>query len=150
MVIFAFSHQPAPVSKGISSSATEIVIETIQLMDPEREVHVHVLHSLVRKYAPLFLYSVLGMFFIHALRIGSALHWRHIWITLLFGAVYAISDEMHQLFVPGRGAQIQDVFIDLTGAVLGIILYGLCSKLTKLYRRDDRSYDTCVSGEGNL
>lgn len=107
-------------------------METIQLMNPEREVHVHVLHSLVRKYAHLFLYTVLGMLFLHALRIGSALHWQHIRITLLFGAVYAISDEVHQLFVPGRGAQLQDVVIDLAGVVLGIVIYGAGLKVWKV------------------
>lgn len=29
---------------------------------------------------------------------------------------YAISDEVHQLFVPGRGRQVKDVIIDSAGA----------------------------------
>lgn len=37
--------------------------------------------------------------------------------------VYAVSDEIHQLFVPGRGAQVKDVMIDSTGAFAGIIIY---------------------------
>ncbi len=41
-------------------------------------------------------------------------------ITLL----YAISDEFHQSFVPGRYAEVYDVFADGMGAVLSqIILY---------------------------
>lgn len=128
-VIFAFSHQPAPVSKGISTTTTEIVIETIQLVNPEREYQVYELHTIVRKYAHLFLYTVLGMLFLHSLRIGTSLRWRHVWITLFFCTVYAISDEVHQLFVAGRGAEIRDVFIDAIGVVLGIALYGLGLKL---------------------
>lgn len=34
--------------------------------------------------------------------------------------IYTISDEIHQLFVLGRGGQIKDVIIDSSGAVVGI------------------------------
>ena len=36
--------------------------------------------------------------------------------------IYAISDEIHQLFVPGRAGQVRDVLIDSAGSFLGIIL----------------------------
>ena len=34
--------------------------------------------------------------------------------------LYAISDEVHQLFVPGRGGQVKDIVIDSAGAIVGI------------------------------
>ena len=34
----------------------------------------------------------------------------------------ARSDEFHQLFVPGRGAQVKDVLIDTAGAIVGIFV----------------------------
>jgi VanZ family protein len=43
------------------------------------------------------------------------------WMILIC-VLYAISDEIHQSFVPGRGPSIIDVFIDSTGAITGIIL----------------------------
>ena len=36
--------------------------------------------------------------------------------------LYAISDEIHQYFVPGRSAEIRDVLIDVLGANIGILL----------------------------
>ena len=43
--------------------------------------------------------------------------------TLLFSALlataYGISAEFHQLFIPGRDAQIIDIFINCLGATLG-------------------------------
>ncbi len=42
--------------------------------------------------------------------------------TLIFVLVYAISDEIHQSFVPGREPRIRDVIIDLTGGYLGVWL----------------------------
>jgi VanZ family protein len=40
------------------------------------------------------------------------------------GAVLAVLDEFHQLFVPGRDASPWDVLADLAGIALGIWLYG--------------------------
>ncbi len=35
--------------------------------------------------------------------------------------LYAITDEIHQIFVPGRAFQISDILVDSTGALLGVI-----------------------------
>lgn len=40
-------------------------------------------------------------------------------LALSFTMLYALSDEMHQLFVPGRTFQFFDLFIDLLGAISG-------------------------------
>lgn len=34
---------------------------------------------------------------------------------------YAITDEIHQIFVPGRAFQISDILVDSTGAFIGAI-----------------------------
>ena len=48
-------------------------------------------------------------------------------LSLLVCVLYAISDELHQLFVSGRGAQVKDVLIDSAGATVGVCLYwGIC------------------------
>ncbi len=45
-------------------------------------------------------------------------------IAIFISIVYAISDEFHQSFVPGRSAEVYDVFADGMGAVISqIILY---------------------------
>ncbi len=40
-----------------------------------------------------------------------------------FVILYAVSDEVHQLFVPGRGGQLTDVIIDTAGAGAGLGIY---------------------------
>ncbi len=40
--------------------------------------------------------------------------------SLLVAVLYAISDEVHQLFVPGRQATLTDVAIDTAGALLAL------------------------------
>lgn len=42
-------------------------------------------------------------------------------LTLIIGAVYGFSDEIHQYYVPGRDAEILDWFADLTGLFLSIL-----------------------------
>ncbi len=36
-------------------------------------------------------------------------------------AMYAVTDEIHQIFVPGRAFQISDILVDSTGALIGVI-----------------------------
>lgn len=40
----------------------------------------------------------------------------------LVSAGYALFDELHQYFVPGRVCSLQDYFFDLAGATCGLIL----------------------------
>lgn len=40
-------------------------------------------------------------------------------VSFLFAIIYGISDEIHQYFVPGRYADVSDVFADSFGALLG-------------------------------
>jgi VanZ family protein len=37
----------------------------------------------------------------------------------LFAIIYGATDELHQLFVPGRNADLYDVFADGIGGLLG-------------------------------
>ena len=69
----------------------------------------------LRKAAHVTEYAVFGALLVRA--IGSALP------ALALGAAYAITDELHQHFVPGRTGTALDVAIDTVGVVLGIALF---------------------------
>ncbi len=43
---------------------------------------------------------------------------RALLFAIILAATYAASDEWHQYFVPGRSAQLSDVAIDTTGAII--------------------------------
>jgi VanZ family protein len=68
-------------------------------------------------------YAILGVL------TTRALIWQHkpnqklFAIAIALCAAYALSDEIHQLFVPGRAFQIQDLVIDSAGILIGITLY---------------------------
>lgn len=44
------------------------------------------------------------------------------WTAGLFAAMYAVTDEMHQAFVPGRSASLWDVLADAVGAAAAMVL----------------------------
>jgi len=44
------------------------------------------------------------------------------------GTLYAVTDEIHQVFVPGRFGQIRDVIIDSMGVAMGIVILHIIMK----------------------
>ncbi len=54
-------------------------------------------------------------------RLPARITWRAALAALAISIGYGITDELHQLFVPGRFADVADVFADAIGASLGLI-----------------------------
>ena len=54
---------------------------------------------------------------------------KKILISLLIGIIYAISDEIHQMFSDGRTTTILDVFIDSCGVLFGIGIFMIFCKI---------------------
>jgi hypothetical protein len=72
----------------------------------------------LRKAAHLAEYAVLGALLARALS-GALAAWA--WIAWFAGVVYAVSDELHQHFVPGRHGSPVDVAIDAVGVAVGVL-----------------------------
>lgn len=79
---------------------------------------------LAHKSFHLFEYAVLYLVYYNRVaedfwqgRVGK------IFQAFLFVLIFALFDEYHQSFVPGRTAKMRDVFIDLLGAVLGFLIW---------------------------
>lgn len=75
------------------------------------------------------------MLVLHALKTSKGTGYQTIGLALLICVLYAISDEIHQHFVPGRGAQVKDVLIDSAGASVGIVGYLVLNRLINPARR---------------
>jgi VanZ family protein len=45
---------------------------------------------------------------------------RRTWVAFFVCVAYSLSDEVHQLFVPGRAFQLQDLALDALGSALGV------------------------------
>jgi len=75
--------------------------------------------TILRKGAHMTEYAILALLLFRAL--GSELP------AFLFGLAYAVSDEIHQLFVSGRHGSPLDVAIDAAGLLLGLLALRLRS-----------------------
>jgi VanZ family protein len=93
-------------------------------MTPE---HVELIHHLFRKCGHLTEYAVLALLLWRALHMSPnnlpAWSWPKVGGTLLLVFLYAASDEFHQRFVPTRTPQVSDVFIDMIGGAIGLLVF---------------------------
>ena len=80
---------------------------------------------LLKKLGHLTEYAVLAVLVQRALVQGGACSTVPV-LPCLLSIVYALSDEYHQLFVPGRNGNLWDVGVDTLGAVIGLALYARC------------------------
>ncbi len=76
-------------------------------------------------------YAILGFLLRRALVFQSTqfIKERTGWLTILIGGTYAISDEIHQLFVPGRSGEIADAIADIVGIILVVFVYFIIKQI---------------------
>ena len=43
-------------------------------------------------------------------------------VAITVGSLYAVFDEIHQYFVPGRACQLRDMVIDICGVAAGVLM----------------------------
>lgn len=129
--IFYFSAQPATKSKKTSSSITKKIVSVVtknkKISATKKKELEKKWEKTIRKIAHFSLFALLGICaFISAsltfIKKGSHFIQKDALFSLIFCLLYAISDEIHQRFVPGRSGQITDVLIDLSGSLVGILI----------------------------
>lgn len=76
-------------------------------------------HQGVRKLAHFTEYLILSLLLYRALDAEGRWSLRAAVLALVLAGAYAGSDELHQWFVPGRGARVSDWLIDVWGAAAG-------------------------------
>lgn len=128
-VIFYLSHQPASESSELSAGLAAKIIYLIEVIIP---VDPDTFHHFIRKSAHFLAYFILGVLVTNALRIQNV---KFTGLAFLICVLYAISDEVHQLFIPGRIGEVRDVLIYGTGALIGISVYMLIKKALHLIKK---------------
>ena len=123
VLIFYLSAQPVHQSNGLSKKVTEVIIEKVEIFALKTNFNINRMNHLVRKNAHFFAYLILGILVMNVFRRSGMKINKGVILSLAFCILYAMSDEFHQLFVPGRGAQVKDVLLDSAGAVVGIGVY---------------------------
>ncbi|MDP4182402.1 MAG: VanZ family protein, partial [Bacillota bacterium] len=123
VLIFNLSSQAAEKSNQLSTGITKTVFDTVKKVCPNINFDIDSLNQIIRKDAHFFAYLVLGLLVLNALRRSGLYGYKCILIALLICVLYAISDEVHQLYVPGRGPSVKDVLIDSSGSLIGTGFY---------------------------
>ena len=74
------------------------------------------------KTAHIVVYAILTWLWWRALSPQREVSWSVLTTALSLTVLYGISDEIHQLFIPGRHGRIADVLFDASGALAMILL----------------------------
>ena len=122
-IILKLSAQPGEQSNILSTKVTTVIVSLAQQFRPD--VNVMSLNYFIRKCAHFLAYLVLGIVMLFAMKRIGYTGKKGVVFTLLLCIGYAITDELHQAFVPERTPKLLDVLIDSSGASLGIGIYVL-------------------------
>lgn len=120
-MIFAFSAQESEESSEVSGAFSQQIVSSVgkffhlNLNDEDLLRIAEAIETPVRKAAHMAEYAVLSVLIY--IWLGK---WKH---AIVFAALYAAGDELHQRFVPGRAGRLADVMIDSAGAVLGVLIF---------------------------
>lgn len=138
-LIFSFSMENGSESSQSSGGFIRTFLETFRLGFTElayedQHAMIEVLDHFVRKAAHFTIFAVLGFLIRGALASTfPGVSRKKLFLSaLLLGAVYAVSDEVHQYFVPGRACMIRDMLLDSAGVLTGC---GIMEGLLALIRR---------------
>lgn len=125
-MIFYFSSQDGTKSHKVSSELLQY-LKFLVVLIPERIQRYlsgayRNMEFILRKAAHFTEYFILSFVFYRAMVISGVRVKKSMIVTLVFCFLYAVSDEVHQVFVPGRAFAVGDIIIDTLGAALGIIV----------------------------
>ena len=105
-LIFYFSAQNVADSKHLSEGVLSFLAKALS----ENEFY----RILIRKMAHFFLYFVLGLL--------AYVNFKKTGFSVIFCALYALSDEIHQYFVPGRSFMAADILLDSVASALAVVI----------------------------
>ena len=132
VVIFLFSAENAYLSTNTSNTVKDFILSFLSKFAPDNIIDF--IDQYIRKIAHFTLYFLLGITTSNAINNGFTLK-KHLAYGISGGicVLYAISDEIHQYFVPGRSCSPADVGIDTLGALTGLLVvwvinFIICSK----------------------
>ena len=122
LAIFLFSNEVADSSSARSGVIVEFISQSVSWSQD-------LLTFLTRKAAHIFIYFVLGLLTFNVVKDFRLSKKRVVLLSVVFVMLYAVTDEFHQMFVPGRSAELRDVLIDTVAGAAGILLYYFVTKL---------------------
>ena len=126
LMAFIFWHSSKPGSDSYDESG-EIVGDVLDVVAPEINEDMSsdgwqrrdTIHLWFRKGVHLCIFAALSFCATLLLSSYDIKRWAVAIFSIAFTILYAVSDEVHQHFVPGRKGALFDVGVDSLGAVVG-------------------------------
>jgi VanZ family protein len=109
-------------STGSGKISTTVVIYINNFLHIFLGENFYITNFALRKAAHFSEYFILGILFHKCF--SKPDNWTYsFFYPVIAGILYAISDEVHQYFVPGRAMSIVDMLIDTAGVLLAVIVF---------------------------
>lgn len=118
LTIFCLSAQDATDSAEVSGSVVSWIHKLLNIDLPD---------GTLRTIAHGCEFAALGFLMLNAFR-AFRKDFKAV-LSILFSFLYAVTDELHQLFVPGRAFQLIDLAVDLTGIIVGTVAFIVSLKI---------------------
>ncbi len=156
ITIFLFSSQNAEDSTeqslDVGMSIGKFTVKNFDELPKEEQISfAKKIDHFVRKTAHFTEYAFLGFllsgFYMSLKKRKISKMMLTAWIT---GTLYAVTDEIHQLFVPGRSCQAFDVVIDSSGVLTGVlVMTAVVLIIDRIRRKRSKSKNNGIS-EGKV
>ena len=128
-IIFGFYSQNGEKSSNLSRAVITKIADILNVKEENKKVFLEIGEKIIRKLAHFSIYTLLGIWSISFLYTFNIKLKYQIIITSIWGFLYAVTDEFHQMFSNGRHASIDDVVIDTIGVIFGLLLVLLIFKI---------------------
>lgn len=125
ILIFTMSAFNSTESSNQSNFIVNIILDIFNI------TNIKLLSLIIRKLAHFTEYFILGILIYNLIHSYD----KKIYMAIIICVLYAISDEIHQLFVPGRSCQLLDILIDSIGSIVGIYLLYLIKKYRLIVKK---------------
>ena len=96
------------------------VIFTFSTLPTVKTAQIYIADFIVKKTAHLTEYGIFATLLYRALKESGVNKKRAGFYAIVLAAGYAITDEFHQSFTPGREPTLRDIIIDTIGATLAV------------------------------
>ncbi len=133
VAVFMFSAQSGDSSGETSMNITQNVSQHLFFGDINHS-KLEFFEQIIRKLAHFTEFAALGFFVFAFTDTFTLKRKKAIIISLIFSALYALSDEIHQYFVPERACRFTDVLIDSFGALFGIFVFITAYEVIKKFK----------------
>ena len=142
ITIFCFSAQNGNESAKVSGVTIISAVNRIFELNMSRKMIIKEagnMQFVVRKAAHMAEYACLAGLVLFGLSVNLEKKKYLYPLSLGAAALYASTDEIHQLFTPGRSGEVRDVIIDTCGALIGLLVIRFVVSLRN--RRQARGVD---------